>query len=331
MGVEWAGRPEPADAGPPPDREARRDGRPDTDQAADRNSPGAGQAADRRRLVILSDPEQRAAEHLRYRAVAERSSDAARSWSEALPGFRAAWEKIKVKYGYTERGGSVAQPADGSWRGSGGRRLDDAQNKEIDGACARIREVGERAIIPGVRAVEAEDPTRRLAGFEHRFKGPDRLKEKVADEIRSTGITAAQALSAVPDAVRFTYEYNETTYTDGVRKDVERLKASGFVQVERRNTWTSDQYKAINSRWWEPESRVTFEVQFHTKASLEAKELTHKAYERIRSITEQTPEADRETAELKEFQRQVNAKVAIPPGASEYEDYRPEKRNGRRD
>jgi hypothetical protein len=331
MGVEWAGRPEPADAGPPPGLGARRPAGPDTDQAADRNSPGAGQGADRRRLVILTDPEQRAAEHLRHRAVAERSSDAARSWSEALPGFRAAWEKIKVKYGYTERGGSAAQPADGSWQGAGGRRLDDAQNKEIDRGCARIREVGERAIIPGVRAVEAQDPTRRLAGFEHRFKGPDRLKEKVADEIRSTGITGAQALSTVPDAVRFTYKYDETTYTVGVRKDVERLEAIGFVQVERRNTWTSDQYKGINSRWREPESGVTFEVQFHTKASLEAKELTHKAYERIRSITEQTPEADRETAELKEFQRQVNAKVAIPPGVSEYEDYRPEKRNGRRD
>src|ERR1700719_2235013 len=97
MGVEWAGRREPADAGPPPGREARRAAGPDTDQAADRHSPGAGHAADRRRLGILTDPERRAAEHLRYRAVAERSSDAARSWSEALPGFRAAWEKIKVK------------------------------------------------------------------------------------------------------------------------------------------------------------------------------------------------------------------------------------------
>ncbi len=162
MGVEWAGRPEPADADPPPGRAARRHAGPDAGQAADRNSPGAGAAADRHRLVALTDPVRRAAEHLRYRAVAERSSDAAR-WSEALPGFRAGWEKIKVKYGYAERGGSAAQPTDGSWRGAGGRRLDDAQNREIDQACGRIREVAERAIIPGVRAVEAQDPTRRLA------------------------------------------------------------------------------------------------------------------------------------------------------------------------
>jgi len=72
---------------------------------------------------------------------------------------------------------------------------------------------------------------------------------------------------------------------------------------------------------------VIFEVQFHTRASLEAKELTHKAYERIRSVTA----TEGETAELKSFQRQVNAEIPIPPGATEYEDYRPERRDGRRD
>ena len=37
---------------------------------------------------------------------------------------------------------------------------------------------------------------------------------------------------------------------------------------------------------WNRNSGVRFEVQFHTQASLEAKELTHEAYERIRTITE---------------------------------------------
>ncbi len=180
--------------------------------------------------------------------------------------------------------------------------------------------------------MEADDPTRPLAGFDKRFKGEDRLKDKVADEIRSTpGTTPTQALAAVPDAVRFTYVYSETAYTAGTQDDMERLEARGFTQVERRNTWTSDQYKGINARWREPESGVLFEVQFHTQASLEAKELTHKAYERIRSMTGETPEANREAAELKEFQREVNARVPIPPGVTEYEDYRPERRNGRGD
>jgi hypothetical protein len=325
MGVEWADRPEPADAAPSHGHDARRNAGRDAGQAADRDGPDAGQAADRPRLVMLTDPERRAAEHARYRAVAEQPSGAARAWSAAVPEFRAAWEKIKVKYGYTERRGPVAQPADGSWRGAGSRRLDHAQNAEIDRACARIREVGERAIIPGVRAVEAEDPARALAGFERRFKGLDRLKEKVADLLEPPSkLTASDALHAIGDVVRFTYTYPESTYARGVLDDVDRLKARGFELEKLKNTWTSDQYKGINAQWADPESGVRFEVQFHTEASLEAKELTHRAYERIRSIMEPSPETDREAAELEEFQSRVNAKVPVPPGVSGIHDYRRE-------
>jgi hypothetical protein len=283
--------------------------------------------------AVLTDPERLAAEHQTYRASVGRDYGAARDqWAEAVPELRAGWEKIKEKYGYEEREEPTPPPEGGAWLGKGGRRLDAAQNEAIDRGYARIREVAERTIIPGVLSVEAEDPSRRLAGFGNRFKGDDRLKEKVADEIRSTpGTTATQALAVVPDAVRFTYLYSETDCTVGTRNDVGRLEARGFVQVERRNTWTSDQYKGINARWREPESGVLFEVQFHTQASLEAKELTHEAYERIRSMTEETPEANREAAELKQFQREVNAKIPIPPGVTEYEDYRPERRNGRGD
>jgi len=310
VGVERSEQPESSDA------------RPDRD-----TGPGADRVADQDRPLVLTDPERRVAEHLRYRDSVV-NHEAAHAWDRAVPELRGIWEKITDKYGYTERSVSVAQPTDGSWHGEGGRKLDAAQNSEVDRGYARIREVGEGSIIPGLRAIEAEDPTRHLVGFEHRFKGLDRLKEKVADEIRSTpGITPSQALSVVPDAVRFTYEYDDAVYTANVRKDVERLEARGFTQVERRNTWASEQYKGINSRWREPLSGVLFEVQFHTRASLEAKELTHKAYERIRSVTA----TERETEELKDFQRQVNDKVPIPPGTTEYEGYRPERRNGRTD
>ncbi|MGH3281910.1 MAG: hypothetical protein ACRDNW_22630 [Trebonia sp.] len=69
-------------------------------------------------------------------------------------------------------------------------------------------------------------------------------------------------------------------------------------------------------------------MQFHTRASLEAKELTHKAYERIRSITDPTPESDLESAELAEFQSKANAMVPIPPDVNIIEDYRRENRDG---
>jgi hypothetical protein len=121
---------------------------------------------------------------------------------------------------------------------------------------------------------------------------------------------------------------SETRYTQGVTYDVERLKVHGFELDKLKNTWTSDQYKGVNSQWLEPTAGVRFEVQFHTQASLEAKELSHKAYERIRSIANPSPETDRETAELEGFQSSVNAVIPIPPGVDAIEDYRREKHDG---
>jgi hypothetical protein len=309
--AEQSEEPEPTDACP--DRDPR---------------PGAARGADQDRPLVVTDPERRVAEHLRYRDIVV-NHEAAHSWDQAVPELRGIWEKIKARYGYKERSVSVAQPTDGSWCGEGGRKLDSAQNSEVDRGYERIREVGEHTIIPGLRAVEAEDPARHLAGFDHRFKGLDRLKEKVADLLEPPSkLTATDALYAVSDAVRSTYMYQEAGYAHGVLEDIERLKSRGFELDKLKNTWASDQYKGVNAQWIDPASEVRFEVQFHTRASLEAKELSHKAYERIRNINEPTLEGDLEAGELQWLQSRVNAKVPIPPNVSVIEDYRREKRDG---
>jgi hypothetical protein len=92
------------------------------------------------------------------------------------------------------------------------------------------------------------------------------------------------AVADVPDAVRFTFEYSESHYTGGVLADVERLRGAGYELLKLKNLWAKDQYKGINSQWLRPETGLRFEVQFHTSESREAKELTHKAYERLRLL-----------------------------------------------
>jgi hypothetical protein len=297
-----------------------------TDRAdrADRGDHGDA-GADPDRSAVLADPARRVAEHRMYRALVDHVYGKARdAWAEAVPQLRASWEIIKEKYGHEERDEPTPQADGGSWRGKGGRTLDAPANAAIDRGYVRICEVGESDIVPRILQVAAEDPSRTLAGFDRHIKGADRLKEKVADRMRSKGRSPTEELARITDVVRFTFIYGETAYAAGVPKDVERLEATGFTQIELRNTWESDQYKGINSQWLEPKSGVRFEMQFHTQASCEAKELTHKAYERIRSITETTPEADRETAELKEFQRRANSMIPIPPGVADIDDYPPQ-------
>ena len=82
-----------------------------------------------------------------------------------------------------------------------------------------------------------------------------------------------------------------------------------------------DQYKGINSQWIEPDTGQRFEVQFHTRISFEAKQLTHGAYERLRS---QQADAFEELV-LEAFQKKVTGEVPVPPGADSIPDY-PERR-----
>ncbi len=292
---------------------------PDAPRQSDRTPPPDGH-----RTVDIppapSDPAELDAIHRDHRARVERAYATADrdAWSRAVPGFRADWEEHEARYPDQDRPTPQTHP-DGSWSSGDSHKLSPDQNAEVNWGYARVREIGERDILPGMLAVEAADPTRRLAGLDHYIKGEDRLKEKVADRVRSTpGLTPTQALEVVADAVRFTFQYGEAAYAAGVRQDTARLQDRGFIEVERRNTWSSDQYKGINGRWREPESGLVFEVQFHTQASLEAKELSHKAYERIRSAVK-----DPELSELKEFQRHVNSMIPIPPGVADIENYPP--------
>jgi hypothetical protein len=209
--------------------------------------------------------------------------------------------------------------------GDGDRRLTPEQNTDASKACEDIRTEGKEVILPAMERVEAADPDRRLAGLEHMLKGEDRLKEKIAERLRyDPDWTSEQALNEVPDAVRFTLEYDDARYTDGVVTDVDRLKAERFELIKLKNLWTREQYKGINSQWRVPETGLRFEMQFHTPTSLEAKELTHKAYERLRNPA---TSADEE-APLEEYQRRVNEQVPLPPRVLEIEDYTQERRDG---
>ena len=130
-------------------------------------------------------------------------------------------------------------------------------------------------------------------------------------------MTTREALDLVPDAVRFTLQYEPQRYADGVLTDVDRLKSEGFELIKLKNLWHADQYKGVNSQWRRPDTGLRFEMQFHTPESLEAKELTHEAYERIRSQMV----SPAEKRDLEDFQRKVNAIVAVPQGTNRIKDF----------
>jgi len=142
--------------------------------------------------------------------------------------------------------------------------------------------------------------------------------EKVAVALEEQpDLPTTNALASVKDAIRYTFQYTEQHYAAGVDADIDGLKAAGFELVELRNSWRSEEYKGINSRWRVPDSGLLFEVQFHTAISFGAKQLTHQAYERIRNPLTQHAEL----RELRTFQRKVSAEVPHPSGAMDVPEH----------
>jgi hypothetical protein len=269
-----------------------------------------------------TQPERQAIARRLHRALVDHVYGVGRdAWAEAAPDLRAAW--ANHKYRYPERSRPTAQTtADGSWAAGPHRRLSPEQNAEASKACTDLADEGRRDILPALKRVESAEAGRHLAGLNHMLKGEDRLKEKIADELAAPGISVREALGKVSDAVRYTFTYSPQRYADGIHADVVRLKAEGFELIKLKNLWADEQYKGINCQWRRPETGLRFEVQFHTPESLEAKELTHEAYERIRA-----PAPPTERVELERFQRTVNALLVTPERTTEIKDF-PEKKNG---
>jgi len=295
-----------------------------SDNSGDRTSPagndgqqsGASHAETRYReeyySAALRTQEQRATTGARREVP---SSD---SWTETTNLARWMWGEYHRRWRPEERPQADRSPdPPGSWRSDSNRYLDSSTNARIEAECDRIVEREQEKISPAMRDIENQGPGRHLIGFEHRLKDRDRIKEKIYGMIQESGFSAEEAVSCVPDAIRYTFQYDEAHYTQSVRADIARMKEQGFKLDALKNSWSDDQYKGINSQWTWSATSQRFEVQFHTRISFEAKQLTHGSYERLRA-----GQPDKfEQMVLEAFQKKVSAEVPIPLGAADIAEF----------
>ena len=302
----------PDDTNVPSDNPADRPSAPPND--AQQSAPSHAETRYREEYysVALRTQEQRATTRARQEAS---PSD---SWTETKNLAVWMWGEYHRRWPSEERpqpDRSTDPP--GSWRSDSNRYLDSSTNAQIEAECDRIVEREQEKISPAMRDIESQDSTRHLVGFEHRRKDRDRIKEKVYDDIDLLGRSPREAISVLPDAIRYTFQYDEAHYTQGVLTDVMRIREQGFRLEKLKNSWSNDEYKGINSQWIEPSTGQRFELQFHSRISFEAKQITHSSYERLRSH-----QADAfEEMVLHAFQRTVATVVPIPPGAADIPNY----------
>ncbi|NEA40115.1 ATP nucleotide 3'-pyrophosphokinase [Streptomyces sp. SID11385] len=199
----------------------------------------------------------------------------------------------------------------GGWKGEGGLTLTSAQNNAVDSYLAGARRA-ERTISVQVRAA-ASLTGAELVGFDKRLKSPDSLKRKVAGTlVEQPGRNVASVLAGISDAVRYTLQWDDTTYTSGVTRASGALADWANESTKWSNTWgRTSGYKGLNTGWRAPRSGQLFEVQFHTPASKHAQEATHTLYEEQR-LPSTSPERKRE---LQREQDSLFAAVPVPAGA----------------
>ncbi len=287
------------------------------DEPASPGKPEASTAGSVRPQIIEND--QRAQPESTDRD-SESVLEVDQSWLDAVPVLRELWQKHEEKWPESER-----PPVDrsddepGSWRGDSGHYLNAEENLVSEHAKTRIEEVEDKS-TPVLLAIKDEIPGANMAGLEFKLKGIDRFKEKIAEETRSKPERSiGEIAERMPDALRYTYEIADKRYTEGYWHGRAALLQQGNELLMSRNSWNNPEYKGINTRWLSPQGQV-FEVQFHTPESYEAKQLTHRAYERLRSRSTDATERPA----LERYQREVSANIPIPHGAGEIPDYRRE-------
>jgi hypothetical protein len=254
----------------------------------------------------------------------DQPAESGRYWDQ-VPAFRQRWADHLARWP-DERTGAAGpdRPATGgdppgSWRGRGGQYLSPEQHTAVREVLAGTR-AAEQQISADLRAVERDNAHgARLAGWEYRLKGEERIKEKVAAKIEhEPGRSPEDALRGINDAIRYTFLARSDSYADVYQDVGALLRDRGYTMVYSKNHWLDDpEYKGINTRWAAP-SGQRFEVQFHTSESLHAKqEITHDSYDRIREPTTGRPER----RALEDFQRSVSAAIPMPHDALRIPDY----------
>lgn len=239
------------------------------------------------------------------------------TWRKEVPGFKAAWESHLERWP-EESHSSGDQPGNetGLWRSEAGHPLTKEQLTDTNNTLKQVREA-ELKVTGMMKSVEAAVPGAALVGLDNRLKGEDRFREKVAYETAlEPDESIGEIIDRIPDKIRYTCQFSPESYTAGYWNTHTQLTHQGNELVRCKNAWEGQEYKGVNTRWLSVEGQI-FEVQFHTPDSFEAKQLTHPAYERIRS----RGGLGAEIPQLEDFQRNVTSKVEIPDRAETIPDY----------
>jgi hypothetical protein len=173
----------PEEADIPPDGHAdRQDDQAEAARPA-RPSPAEPETRDRQEYYADLRKAVSTEESVTAQRITAEEQDASDKWNERVTESRWMWSEYQRKWPPEER--PLVDRSD-----------DDPEiSARVEAACDRIADLERDKISPAMRAIESQDPSRHLIGFDNRLKGHDRIKEKVHDTIEERDRSPEDAVS----------------------------------------------------------------------------------------------------------------------------------------
>lgn len=133
----------------------------------------------------------------------------------------------------------------------------------------------------------ASDTGTTLNKLEFRLKSPGSIKRKIASIVKENpSMSLEQAVKGIQDTVRYTTMAPTKNFAAIVNKIDIQLGKQGYKLKKATNYYgKKGPYQGINTKYFDPKSNLTFEVQYHTKQSIEIVEKNHLIYEKARIST----------------------------------------------
>jgi len=120
-----------------------------------------------------------------------------------------------------------------------------------------------------------------------RLKTKESITRKLASMLRDNpSLSVLDAANNIKDTVRYTVIAPLKNFSSIVGKMDTQLKLKGFQLKKVTNYYGSKgPYQGINAKYFDPKSKLTFEVQFHTEQSMAIADKNHLLYEKARIST----------------------------------------------
>lgn len=147
----------------------------------------------------------------------------------------------------------------------------------------------------------------RLERFDTRLKTFESLYRKIQGIMVEDETEAEDAAAEIRDAIRYTVVLDEQGYWANGSRIRAALQRAGYTPVKTPSGWKRFGYKGRNDTFVTANGRE-FEVQMHTRASLDAAENCHVLYEEWRLAST----APTRKAQLIELMNEIFAAVPVP-------------------